>query len=265
MSSSALERALQITNSCPPTDAACREGSGGPSQFASTAGTAGIVVGAVVGVLLLCCLCVCCRREKQITSTEVKANANRSSIVNIKGSIKEMRSSTAIKEMSNVEKATLKREITENLVIKKVEKSAGPEKKSFLDSLCKSERAYSSFAAALRKSKTAVELTDAAEKDDIEKGAANEEETVPQPDVSVDRRRSNAMARSLSVKLSNKDDTTKCFLCLMTYEKGDEVAFSKNEACPHGFHKECIVDWLLKRPVCPICREDFEKTDGGES
>ena len=82
------------------------------------------------------------------------------------------------------------------------------------------------------------------------------EEETEEPPV-VDRRKSNAMARSLSVMLSSKkDDTSKCYLCLMDYATGDEVAFSKNEKCTHRYHKDCIVEWSMKRTACPCCREE---------
>lgn len=236
------------------------------------AAIAGIVVGCVVGVLLLFCLCYCCRKERKVDQY-AEENALRDTIVGIKGSIKELRDSAAIKNMSNVEKAMLKREIEEQLVVKKVEKSGdggnGEEdekkqkKSSFLESLSKSDRVYSSYAAALIKSNKSVEFSEAAS-DDVEKGAMNEETekqgegdaTLPEP--SSPPRQSNSLARSLSVKMNkNKSSPNKCFLCLVEYKVGDEVCFSPDDKCDCGFHKPCIVNWLMKRPLCPCCREPF--------
>lgn len=53
------------------------------------------------------------------------------------------------------------------------------------------------------------------------------------------------------------DHPTTCDICLTDYEVGDEVAWSKNDACRHAFHKECIRDWLLRRPDCPLCRRNY--------
>jgi hypothetical protein len=224
------------------------------------AAIAGIVVGCVLGVLLLFCLCCCCRKERKV-DRYAEENAHRDTIVGIKGSIKELRGSAAIKNMSNVEKAMLKREIEEQLVVKKVEKSSDgggdgnhkEQKKSFLESISKSDRVYSSFASALMKSNKSVEFSEATS-DDVEKGTVNEEgdATLPPP------RQSNSLARSLSVKMiKNKSSPNKCFLCLVEYKTGDEVCFSPNDNCDCGFHKPCIVNWLMKRPLCPCCREPF--------
>ncbi|KAL9191050.1 hypothetical protein ACHAXT_000756 [Thalassiosira profunda] len=44
-----------------------------------------------------------------------------------------------------------------------------------------------------------------------------------------------------------------CAICLCPYEEGDVRIFSKR--CPHAFHKECILEWLVKsHNECPCCR-----------
>ena len=48
-----------------------------------------------------------------------------------------------------------------------------------------------------------------------------------------------------------------CVICLTAYEEGDEIAWSQNPKCTHLFHRECIMEWLLKRDDCPICRHNF--------
>ena len=237
----------------------------------------GIVVGCVAFVLIVLLLIFCCRRERVLKShtNEEKANLGRRSIAGIKSSIAALRTSTALNEMSNVSKGVLKRKILEQLVIKTVDTEGSTSKKeSFLQSLSKSNRAYSSFAAALsstgNNNTTAVKFVDAdASTPDVEKGDItteeqlnNEEDEEPAAadtsSPSVDRRRSNSMARSLSMKLTKKDDhTSKCYLCLMAYTQGEEVAFSKNNKCKHQFHKDCIVEWLMKRTACPCCREEY--------
>ena len=235
----------------------------------------GIVVGCVAFVLIVLLLIFCCRRERVLKShtKEEKANLGRRSIAGIKSSIAALRTSTALNEMSNVSKGVLKRKILEQLVIKTVDTDGSTDKKeSFLQSLSKSNRAYSSFAAALSSTgnTTAVKFVDAdADAPDVEKGDItateeqlnNEDEEPAAAAVtsspSIDRRRSNSMARSLSMKLTKKDDTSKCYLCLMAYTQGEEVAFSKNNKCKHQFHKDCIVEWLMKRTACPCCREEY--------
>lgn len=78
-----------------------------------------------------------------------------------------------------------------------------------------------------------------------------------------------------------------CAVCMEPMCSGDRVCWSANETCPHAFHEECMLDWLLvlgnkKRmrqiradpgsaevvaaevltdfPMqCPCCRQDFVK------
>lgn len=46
-----------------------------------------------------------------------------------------------------------------------------------------------------------------------------------------------------------------CPICLNDYvNNDDEIAYSKNQACYHYFHKNCIMEWLLLHEECPICR-----------
>jgi len=51
-----------------------------------------------------------------------------------------------------------------------------------------------------------------------------------------------------------------CAICLGDYEVGDQVVWSSNQACPHAFHQDCILDWLIKmqpETPCPCCRHEF--------
>ena len=50
-----------------------------------------------------------------------------------------------------------------------------------------------------------------------------------------------------------------CAICLCPYEEGDLVSWSKEVACQHAFHQECIIPWLAKKdePKCPCCRQEF--------
>lgn len=50
---------------------------------------------------------------------------------------------------------------------------------------------------------------------------------------------------------------TTCGICLLTYETGDVVVWSKNPQCQHYFHEECAIDCLKRKPACPFCRRDY--------
>lgn len=43
-----------------------------------------------------------------------------------------------------------------------------------------------------------------------------------------------------------------CAVCLESFRAGDSCRLLPN--CMHSFHSHCIDSWLLKTPVCPICR-----------
>ncbi|OWM90488.1 RING-H2 finger protein ATL64-like [Punica granatum] len=62
-----------------------------------------------------------------------------------------------------------------------------------------------------------------------------------------------------------------CTVCLESFRPGDSCRLLPN--CTHSFHSHCIDSWLLKTPVCPICRaainpppscQALENEEGGE-
>jgi len=55
----------------------------------------------------------------------------------------------------------------------------------------------------------------------------------------------------------NKDiQESKCSICLLNYEKNDELRLL---LCTHTFHKECIDNWFKTSSTCPICRTDLKE------
>lgn len=50
-----------------------------------------------------------------------------------------------------------------------------------------------------------------------------------------------------------------CSICLVKYERGDQVVRSSNPVCKHEFHLNCLVEWLASKQVdsCPYCRQPF--------
>jgi len=43
-----------------------------------------------------------------------------------------------------------------------------------------------------------------------------------------------------------------CPICFEDYKNGDQVMVLPK--CKHAFHPECIKGWLVKSPLCPMCR-----------
>jgi len=50
---------------------------------------------------------------------------------------------------------------------------------------------------------------------------------------------------------------SRCSICLMDYDGGNMLCWSKNPACSHVFHKDCILTWLMRSKICPCCRKDY--------
>ena len=56
----------------------------------------------------------------------------------------------------------------------------------------------------------------------------------------------------LSQLLDRVDDTRECLICFEAYSRQDPQVFAK---CGHGYHIQCILQWLERRGACPICDE----------
>ena len=56
-----------------------------------------------------------------------------------------------------------------------------------------------------------------------------------------------------------------CPICLETYKEGETVIVSSNVSCTHGFHQDCILDYLVRQEQgsnpCPCCRQVFLSTE----
>jgi hypothetical protein len=58
--------------------------------------------------------------------------------------------------------------------------------------------------------------------------------------------------------LSGEEERAGCAICLSHFEPQELVCESNNSSCQHVFHKDCMVDWLMKgHDTCPMCREVY--------
>ncbi|KAK9090461.1 hypothetical protein Sjap_023638 [Stephania japonica] len=52
-----------------------------------------------------------------------------------------------------------------------------------------------------------------------------------------------------------------CAVCLENFSMGDRCRLLP--LCKHSFHAQCVDSWLLKTPICPICRTSTKEFKGG--
>jgi len=60
-----------------------------------------------------------------------------------------------------------------------------------------------------------------------------------------------------SAPLVDEYSAKSCPICLEIYTAGEEICWSHNDKCVHGFHLDCMVAWLMKSNDCPLCREPY--------
>jgi hypothetical protein len=58
--------------------------------------------------------------------------------------------------------------------------------------------------------------------------------------------------------VAGEDEMAGCAICLSHFEPQQLVCESNNSSCQHIFHRDCMVDWLMKhQDTCPMCREVY--------
>jgi hypothetical protein len=58
--------------------------------------------------------------------------------------------------------------------------------------------------------------------------------------------------------LDGDEEMAGCSICLSHFKPQQLVCESYNSSCQHVFHKDCMVDWLMKyHDNCPMCREVY--------
>jgi hypothetical protein len=55
-----------------------------------------------------------------------------------------------------------------------------------------------------------------------------------------------------------------CAICLDAYKPGEFIVWSASRECPHVYHRDCMLDYLVSVPTavtrgspCPSCRQQF--------
>jgi hypothetical protein len=53
------------------------------------------------------------------------------------------------------------------------------------------------------------------------------------------------------------EEASGCAICLSHFKPHQLVCESNNLACQHVFHQDCMMGWLIKHRMCPLCREVY--------
>lgn len=111
---------------------------------------------------------------------------------------------------------------------------------------------YSSVDVEDQKISKTRQCIECLEKEDDENGAYKTADRNP--------RKIDLIGKKKSIPLNQLiigTESKECNICLMDFEVGDEVSWSPNPECVHSFHKECLVDWLMVKNICPVCRREY--------
>jgi hypothetical protein len=61
-----------------------------------------------------------------------------------------------------------------------------------------------------------------------------------------------------SLVARDEEEMAGCAICLSHFTPQQLVCESNNASCQHVFHKDCMIDWLMKhQDTCPMCREVY--------
>lgn len=55
-------------------------------------------------------------------------------------------------------------------------------------------------------------------------------------------------------KTTRDDSECKCLVCQCEYETGEQLC---RLPCQHTFHADCVKPWLMKKDICPYCRQSI--------
>jgi hypothetical protein len=81
---------------------------------------------------------------------------------------------------------------------------------------------------------------------------------IPAPPINYSSPASCAMGSDDCESLAGEEEMAGCAICLSHFKPQQLVCESNNSSCQHVFHKDCMVDWLMKRhDNCPMCREVY--------
>lgn len=123
-----------------------------------------------------------------------------------------------------------------------LDKLTDEQKKDLLESVLRTEVFRS----------TSDELDD----DDVENN--DDESTIVTADTTFHTLKTDLECSTNTLAYGDDDGSVapeQCAICLEPFQSLQQVSVSKR--CTHQFHKECMLDWMMKRLDCPICRRPY--------
>jgi len=90
----------------------------------------------------------------------------------------------------------------------------------------------------------------------LNQAIANSIETMPEFDFTSRNNEIVLDVPSRTVADETCGSTETCGICLENYVAGGTVT---DLPCQHSFHTECILNWAVQVPKCPVCRQDIPK------
>jgi len=73
----------------------------------------------------------------------------------------------------------------------------------------------------------------------------------------IDSRKSHLTLWDRQKPRNRRSTPSECTICLVSYQLGDSVAWSRHPICHHEYHLDCLKEWLTNRDECPMCRANF--------
>ena len=55
-------------------------------------------------------------------------------------------------------------------------------------------------------------------------------------------------------ELEKKYNSECCSICLCEYIEGEHLSIT---GCGHAFHSNCLAEWIMKKPICPMCNTNL--------
>jgi len=134
--------------------------------------------------------------------------------------------------------------------------AATPKEESFLDNDVQEQTLYEYYLSSI----VPIPFSPASNGDDGKRNDndnGNDNNGDPgKDDIYMESLRQQNQSSLISISASLYSPKS-CPICLEEYKAGDEIAWSKNNECPHAFHLDCMINWLMDHDECPLCRADY--------